>query len=116
MTDQIFNLNAKDLRLAKKYNDDFKFVRLHKRFKELFKTMSELELHGILLEIKEYLDDMVSKNEHLLKNEPYMERAIQKEVYADFKKSDIKLSQDELGIIDRMIFTEYHNEYIGASI
>lgn len=116
LTDQIFNLNAKDLRLAKKYNDDFKFVRLHKRFKELFKTMSELELHGILLEIKEYLDDMVSKNEHLLKNEPYMERAIQKEVYADFKKSDIKLSQDELGIIDRMIFTEYHNEYIGASI
>lgn len=114
LADKIFNLNAKDMRLAKKYNDDFKFVRLHKRFKTMFKSMSESDIHQILMGIKEFLDEVVSKNGSILNNQPYLEKAIQKEVYSDFKKSDIKLTPEELQIIDRMIFNEYHNEYIGA--
>lgn len=80
----------------------------------MFKTMSEIEIHDILIRIKEYLDDVILKNSSILNNKTYLQREIQREVYNDFKNVDITLNREQLRVIDNMIFLEYHNEYIGA--
>lgn len=108
------DLNNLNIRIAQKYDEDYKFVRIHKRFKELFRTMNEKEIHDILVKIKEYLDDIVFKNSSILNNKAYLQREIQREVYNDFKEKDIVLTCEQLRIIDNMIFMEYHNEYMGA--
>ena len=108
------DLNNLNIRIAQKYDEDYKFVRLHKRFKELFRTMNEKEIHDILVKIKEYLDDIVFKNSSILNNKAYLQREIQREVYNDFKEKDIVLTSEQLRVIDNMIFMEYHNEYMGA--
>lgn len=114
LNSKMHDLNNRDLRIAQKYDEDYKFVRLHKRFKEMFKSMSEVEIHNILLQIKSYLDDIILKNSGILNNKAYLQREIQREVYDDFKKIDIILNRDQLRVIDNMIFAEYHNEYLGA--
>ncbi len=108
------DLNNLNIRIAQKYDEDYKFVRLHKRFKELFRTMNEKEIHDILVKIKEYLDDIVFKNSSILNNKAYLQREIQREVYNDFKEKDIVLTSEQLRVIDNMIFMEYHNEYMRA--
>ena len=80
----------------------------------MFKTMSEIEIHDILIKIKEYLDDVILKNSSILNNKTYLQREIQREVYNDFKNVDIALNREQLRVIDNIIFMEYHNEYIGA--
>lgn len=114
LNSKMSDLNNRDLRIAKKYDEDYKFVRLHKRFREMFKTMGEIEIHDILIRIKEYLDDVILKNSSILNNKTYLQREIQREVYNDFKNVDITLNREQLRVIDNMIFLEYHNEYIGA--
>lgn len=111
---KIRELNAADYRLAKKYDEDFKFVRLHKRFKDMFKQMTEAQIHKILSDIKAYLDDLILKNSSIVNNKAYLESIIHREVYLDFKKNEMPLSNDLISQIDLMIFNEYRNEYIGA--
>lgn len=114
LTSQILNLNASDMRIAGRYNNDYKFVRLHKKFKRLFASLTESEIHSILFKIKSYLDDIIRKNGSILSNGPYFERVIQKEVNTEFRDHNIDLSDDDLNQINLMIFNEYFNEYRGA--
>lgn len=111
---KIANLNARDLRIAKKYDEDFKFVRLHKRFKEMFTTLSEIQICNILKNIKAYLDDMVIKNGAILNNKSFVEKEIMRVAYNDFKQEKCDISREDLRIIDNLIYTEYRNEYIGV--
>ncbi|MDY6392356.1 MAG: DEAD/DEAH box helicase family protein [Bacilli bacterium] len=114
LTAQIMNLNASDMRIALRYNNDYKFVRIHKRFKTLFGSLSESEIHSILTAIKRYLDGVVSKNGSLLNNEPYFERIIQREVNSEFRARKVLLNREQMREVNVMIFNEYFNEYRGA--
>lgn len=114
LTSQILNLNASDMRIAGRYNNDYKFVRLHKKFKRIFSNLTESEIHAILYKIKEYLDQIISKNGSILSNEPYFERVIQKEVNSEFREHNINLDDEQLNQINLMIFNEYFNEYRGV--
>ena len=102
------------LSLYVRYNNDYKFVRLHKKFKRLFAALTESEIHSILFKTKSYLDDIIRKNGSILSNGPYFERVIQKEVNTEFRDHNIDLSDDDLNQINLMIFNEYFNEYRGA--
>ena len=114
LTNQILNLNASDMRIASRYNNDYKYVRLHKKFKRLFSTLTETEIHAILSKIKEYLDDVIAKNGSILRNEPYFERLVQREVNSEFKNHNIDLSNEQLNQINVLIFNEYFTEFRGA--
>ena len=115
LTAQMMNLNAADMRIASRYNNDYKFVRIHKKFKRLFASLSETEIHAILTAIKRYLDGIISKNGAMLNNEPYFERIIQKELNSELRERNISLDRDQLREINVMIFNEYFNEYRGVT-
>lgn len=115
LTNRVLNLNASDMRIAGRYNNDYKFVRLHKKFKRIFANLSESEIHAILYEIKSFLDAIIRKNGSILGNAPYFERIIQKEVDSEFRGHNIDLNDEQLNQINLMIFNEYFNEYRGAS-
>ena len=87
----------------------------YKKFKRLFASLSETEIHAILTAIKRYLDGIISKNGAMLNNEPYFERIIQKELNSELRERNITLDRDQLREINVMIFNEYFNEYRGVT-
>lgn len=115
LANKIFNLNTENSMLAKKYDNDCKFVRIHKRFKEKFEMMGETKIYSILSEIKKHFDGIILENGALLNNQPYLEKEIKSKVCFTFKKYDNKLTSEKLlNNIDRMIFSEYYNEFKGT--
>lgn len=108
--------NLKDGMLSKKYEDDTKFMRTHKRLKEketVFK--SDLVLHQVLLHLKHEIDSQVLNNERLMENEPYFHRNMFPLVKKELESKNVPCTKQLIETISEYIANEYFSERKWAS-
>ncbi len=115
--DAIKDLNRRDRLMAAKYETDKKYARIHKRIMQNGKpSIKERQLNEVLMAVKEEIDEQLTSNSSLLKNEEYFEAAMIK-VIIQKMKTDYKLELDleAAKYINSMIVSEYLNEYNGIA-
>ena len=85
-------LNLKDQMLAKKYENDEKYVRIHKRINENNKNIfnSEIALHQFLLDLKHTIDLTILNNINLLDNQDYFVEQTKRFVLEKLEEKNIK--------------------------
>ena len=116
------NVKAKELErmnqlLKAKYDNDEKYVRLHKRLMEKDPlTESESKLFDALSGLKLSLDDQIQKNSKMLANEEFVARMIERLVISEFKeKQNIPMTAPLVRRVNGYLVKEYMNEYSGIA-
>ena len=110
---RIAELNRKDALVAAKYNNDSKYVRLHKEFIRMGLSKNEKKVFDVLMAIKTDTDEKLVNANILVSNEAFFESYIQQQVVLKFKENDIKLNPDVAKQIKSAIVKEYVNESEG---
>ena len=107
--DKIRELNRQDLLLCQKYNNDSKFVRIHKYIEQenYIPSAGQIELHQNLMAIKKNIDEMVSNNEHTIESSGFFKREVDSNVAIIFGSS-IKVEQS-IDFITDFIVKEYES-------
>jgi type I restriction enzyme R subunit len=107
---RIREINNKDRRLGNKYNDDPKYVRIHK---ELIRTnklsAGERQVFEVLNAIKA-ATDLQLLNADILQNSGFFESFVQSIVVRQFNGSGIELDPDIAKLVKNVIVREYMNE------
>lgn len=112
---RVLELNRKNALLKQKYNNDEKYVRLHKRILEKnVVSAKESEIFNILMTIKKQADEKVLSNKNMLDNDGYFERLMTQTVVSNFDNARIKLDPASALYINRQVSKEYLNEYKGT--
>ena len=115
--EQVKELNRQNNQLRAKYHGDPKYTRIHKRLLErglLFET--ERRIFEALTGVKQKADEQVLQNTQLLANESYFERMMMPMVIGEFQtRRNIKLNPDATRTINRLVVTEYMNEFISGN-
>ncbi len=115
--EQVKELNRQNNQLKAKYHGDPKYTRIHKRLLErglLFET--ERRIFEALTGVKQQADEQVLQNTQLLANESYFERMMMPMVIGEFQtRRNIKLNPDASRMINRLVVTEYMNEFISGN-
>lgn len=89
---KVNELNLKDQMLAKKYENDEKYVRIHKRINESNKNIfnSEVALHQFLLDLKHTIDFTILNNINLLDNQDYFVEQTKRFVLEKLEEKNIR--------------------------
>lgn len=107
---RIRELNNKDQRLGNKYNDDPKYMRIHK---ELLRTnkfsAGERQIFEVLNEIKS-TTDLELLNADIIENTGFFERFVRSTVIKKFDKSEISIDIAIADFIKTIIVREYMHE------
>ena len=103
--------------LKAKYNNDEKYVRLHKRLMEKDPlTETETKMFDALSGLKISVDEQIQKNSKMLANEEFVARMIERLVISEFKeKQNIPMTASLVKRIDGYLVKEYLNEYNGIA-
>ena len=103
--------------LKAKYDNDEKYVRLHKRLMEKDPlTESESKLFDALSGLKLSLDEQIQKNSKMLANEEFVVRMIERLVISEFKdKQNISMTAPLVRRVNGYLVKEYMNEYSGIA-
>ena len=108
--------NVKDEMLIMKYENDIKFMRIHKRMKEAnFENITDLVLNQLLLDIKHQVDDILVKNYKLLDNEAFFYRSITPIIVRESLKNSLGLTIPQIQLISNNVLEEYEEERKMAS-
>lgn len=115
--EQVKELNRQNNQLRAKYHGDPKYTRIHKRLLERgLLTASERRIFEALTGVKQQADDQVLQNTQLLANESYFEGMMMPMVIGEFQtRRKIKLNPDASRTINRLVVTEYMNEFISGN-
>ena len=114
--DKVTELNRKNNLLKAKYENDVKYVRIHKRISDKGTVLQkESEICDTLLEIKKQTDDKILMNTGLLKNEGYFKQLLMPLVIDEFGKVKIDLDPDSAKFINNCLAEEYMYEYQGLA-
>lgn len=113
----ITDLNQRNNRLKEKYQNDEKYVRLHKRLiEDKAIDAREMTIFEALLDVKQKADEKVLWNPRMLENENYFERLMSPIVIGSFESKDLMLDTKSATAINRAATNEYLNEYNQVSI
>ena len=116
------DLQRKNKALAKKYNDDAKFARIHKRIREeneirkkenksLIISTYEDDIKGMLFSIKLDIDNKVYDRNDILKKDAYFEQTVMSEITNGMKKLGYVGSREDRTFIQQRISKEYLAQY-----
>lgn len=119
---KIREINRLNNMLKRKYHDDEKFVRIHKRIREENAKRSippekpvislrEVEVMENLNRVKAMIDDTIYYNVHVLGNPPVFNQDVLRAVSLKLNEMDIKASLDDRKFIQRQIAEEYLADY-----
>ncbi|MDX1346974.1 MAG: type I restriction endonuclease [Thiomicrorhabdus chilensis] len=109
-------LNQKNQRLADKYQQDPKFVRIHKRIAENGAIGTEVQIYEALMGLKRHIDDSVLSHSDMLGNQAYFEKQAQRSVIHEFKnEQQLAIDAQMAKQINQLIVNEYLNEYNGVT-
>lgn len=109
---QIIELNRRNNLLKAKYNQDEKYVRVHKRVMEYGGiSKRESDVYETLMEIKKQADDKVLINSKMLNNEGFFMQLMSPMVISNFENHKIKLDPESTRFINGQVVHEYINEY-----
>lgn len=115
-------LQRKNKALAKKYNDDAKFARIHKRIREeneirkkenktVIISTYEDDIKGMLFSIKLDIDNKVYDRNDILKKDAYFEQTVMSEITNGMKKLGYVGSREDRTFIQQRISREYLAQY-----
>lgn len=108
--------NVKNEMLINKYENDIKFMRIHKRIKEANNNqVSETAINNLLLEVKHKIDRMLLKNYKLIDNQAYFYRSIAPIITEISIGDNLNLSVEQINFITNNILKEYEEERKEAS-
>ncbi|MFM7153057.1 MAG: type I restriction endonuclease subunit R, partial [Bacteroidota bacterium] len=113
--DRANELDRKNRLLKAKYDNDAKYVRLHKRLMEKNPlTDTENKLFEALKSLKKEVDAEIEKNAGMLENENYVEKLILRLIVSELKtRHGLPLNTEQSKAINLMVVKEYLNEYHG---
>lgn len=102
-------LNLEDQMLAKKYENDEKFVRIHKRINEQNKNVfnSEVKLNEVLLSIKHKVDSAILNNINILDNQDYFEEKTKRLILETLENNKIR-DIDLVHYYTNLLINEYY--------
>jgi len=108
-------LNRQDQLLSAKYNNDNKYVRLHKDLLRLNEfRIDESQLFSALSDLKNDTDKEIIQNSDILNNESYVERKMSRIIYNSLKeKNNLEVNTENTQYINKFIRKEYINEFYG---
>ncbi|AQX89110.1 type I restriction endonuclease subunit R [Elizabethkingia anophelis] len=106
-------LNRKNALLKAKYNNDEKYVRIHKRLTEKGQlNAKEIQLHRALMQVKNEVDNRLEGQEDYLNNEALFDRYLVKLVAQKFVIDEkLDLDADTRQNISTLIGKEYFQLY-----
>ncbi len=113
--DKVKELNRKNDLLKAKYENDEKYVRIHKRLlgKESL-SLREIQLYEALQSIKQQTDEQLIRNDRIMENESYFGDSVMQIVIGELiDKRRLSLNFDTTESINELIVTEYLNQYHG---
>ena len=113
---EIQKLNNKNQGVASKYNNDQKFLRIHKRLKEKLTSLPDIQLAAILNQIKAFFDKVVFDNEKILDNETLVREKLFDQVFSSFINNKVNFgtnAESTIDVIDQIIYNEYIKERRG---
>ncbi|MFZ9180431.1 MAG: type I restriction endonuclease subunit R [Rickettsiales bacterium] len=109
--DRIKKINRENNLLKSKYENDSKYVRIHKRLVEKDTiNCQERKIFEALNEIKIVTDELVLQNSQILKNESYFGSEVGSKIIKQFNIQGIELNVDSVKYINNLIVNEYMNE------
>lgn len=120
--DKLTEMQKRNNALLKKYNDDVKFVRVHKRIREenvrrvnvkikpIFSTYDE-DIIGALMHIKEKVDNKVYDRNDILKQNSYFEQTVMTEVSSAMDTLNIENTREDRVFIKNRITKQYLGQY-----
>ena len=106
-------LNRKDQLLNNKYNNDSKFMRLHKDLlrSDMFK-INESQLYSVVNDLKKNTDIKIIQNSNVLENEGFVKTMMSRIIYDTFKdKHNFDIDKENTEYINRFIRKEYMTEF-----
>ena len=118
---KIFELSKRNDRhnrlIAAKYENDNKYMRVHKRLSEKDPiTEKESKLFEALQDLKHAADEQILRNSHQLDNEAYISRMMGRLILEELMdKHQIQLDATTTKRINTLLVNEYMNEYLGKS-
>ena len=112
--DKIKELNRQNNLLRDKYDNDMKYVRIHKRILEGKKlSLNERKICEALLGIKVSADGFVLQNTKILNNEVYFSKEMVRLLIRQFTQQKIDLNAETSNYINNLVVKEYMNEFNG---
>ena len=109
--ERIKQRNSKDEMLIVKYENDIKFMRIHKRIKEAnIENISDIVLNQMLLEIKHKVDEILVKNYKLMDNEAFFHGSITPIIAKTSLAYNVKLTIEQIQFITNNVLEEYIEE------
>ena len=116
---RIKELNRMNEQMRQKYKGDAKYARIHKRLTEGQQkdiNSSERTIHEALMAVKNDADEKILNSSQIIDNETYFEGQMMPIVINRFMKDHkIKLKPDSSRYINKLVVSEYINEYnVGA--
>jgi type I restriction enzyme, R subunit len=111
--DKVKELNRKNDLLKAKYEQDEKYVRIHKRLMEKGNlSIKEVQLYEALQSIKQQTDEQLIRNSRIMENETYFGDSVMQLVIAELiDKRQLNLNYDTTESINGLIVNEYLNQY-----
>lgn len=114
--DRAKELNRTNNLLRAKYEYDEKYARIHKRLTEKpILNAKEMQLYRALMQVKNQVDLKLEGQENLIENDAYFEKYLMQLVVNEFrKKEQITLDYNTAQSINRLIKSEYTQQYFSA--
>ncbi len=113
--DKVKELNRKNDLLKAKYEQDEKYVRIHKRLTEK-RTLSlkEMQLYEALQSIKHLTDEQLIRNSRIMENESYFGDSVMQFVIQEMiDNRKLKMDYDTTESINNLIVEEYLKQFYG---
>lgn len=116
--DKVRELNRQNDLLKAKYEQDEKYVRVHKRLKEKGTlSLKEILLFEALQHLKKQTDEQLMRNKRLVENESYFQDFLLQLLVKELKQEKkIELNFDTAQAINTLIVNEYLNQYNGKRL
>ena len=119
---KLVELQTKNKALMRKYNDDAKFARVHKRIREeneqrkkegaapIVSAYDE-DIMAVLSSIKADVDSKVYDRNDILKKDAYFEKTVMQLITAGMNKLSLKSSREDRVFIQTRIARQYLEQY-----
>lgn len=115
---KIREINRRNNRLKKKYNDDERFVRIHKRINEENRhrekpviSAQEFEIAKSLAQMKKVIDSAIFLNINVLENEEVFRKDVLAHVSSQLRGMGIRADLSDRKYIHNLIAGEYLQQY-----
>ena len=94
---QAAELNRRDAMLTQRYENDPRFMRIHKRLKANPPPIgSDVQIHQVLMRLKHSTDESVMMNSGILRNEAYFTKALMPQIIDALRSSHVPAAHHRL--------------------